>query len=394
MSRRTETSVPVIAETVKVGRRVRETERVKVRRRVAVDERVLELPVHREQLRVERVAVDRTYDQPPEIRRTEDAVVVPVVEEELVVQRRYRVREEIHVRTIATVETVRQPVRLRRHELDIIREPLTETTKETTMPKFVIAVYENSTRAEDAIRDLTAHGLRPQAIELADSSHVGPDQIMADLEERTVPHDQAELYAEAVRRGAAVVLADTPDDAAEPTAAILDQHGSIDIERSADRWRASGWHGYESGAAPLPERDRETERTELGHETFDVIQEEVRVGKRATEEAVRVRSFVSERPVTRSIELEKERIDVSRQPASEPLSSREAERAFEEGEIEVTAKSEEPVVEKQAHVVERVNVAKEAERRTETIEETERRRDIEVEREAGTTREPDTTRKP
>ncbi len=99
-------------------------------------------------------------------------------------------------------------------------------------------------------------------------------------------------------------------------------------------------------------------------------------------------------PVTRSIELEKERIDVSRQPASEPLSSREAERAFEEGEIEVTAKSEEPVVEKQAHVVERVNVAKEAERRTETIEETERRRDIEVEREAGTTREPDTTRKP
>lgn len=387
MPSRTETELPVIAETVKVGRRVRETEQVKVRRRVAVDEHLLELPVRREHLRIERVVVDRICDEPPEIRRTEDAVVVPVVEEELVVHRRYRVREEIYVRTIATVERVRQPVRLRRHEVEVVREPLTNNTKETTMPKFVIAVYENSTRAEDAIRDLSAHGLRPEAIELADESHMSADQIMADLEERTVPHDRAELYAEAVRRGASVVLADTSDDIAEPTAAILDQHGSIDIERSAERWRASGWHGYDTRGEPFPEGDRETEHSELGQETFEVVQEEVRVGKRETEEGVHVRSFVSERPVTETIELEKERIDVRREPANEPLSAREAEGAFEEGEVVVTAKSEEPVVEKQARVVERVNVAKEAERRTETIEETERRRDIEVER------EPDTTRK-
>ena len=57
-----------------------------------------------------------------------------------------------------------------------------------------------------------------------------------------------------------------------------------------------------------------------------------------------------------------------------------ADSSFTEEEFVVTTTAEQPVVEKQARVVERVNIEKEAETHTEAIDETERRRDVEVER--------------
>ena len=60
-----------------------------------------------------------------------------------------------------------------------------------------------------------------------------------------------------------------------------------------------------------------------------------------------------------------------------PIAS--ADTTFTEDEYVVTATGEEAVVEKQARVVERVRVEKQAEQHTETIDEVERRRDVAVE---------------
>jgi uncharacterized protein (TIGR02271 family) len=96
------------------------------------------------------------------------------------------------------------------------------------------------------------------------------------------------------------------------------------------------------------------------------------------EGGVRVSTQVTEQPVEERVELRKEHIDVERRPVDRPASPRDL-GTFEEGTIEVTATSEEPVVEKRARVVEEVEVHKDVEHQQETIQETLRRKDVDVE---------------
>lgn len=235
--------------------------------------------------------------------------------------------------------------------------------------KSIIALFDGSDRAMAAARDLATHGIAPAAIHV-DTPPLDHD-VVDELRERNVPDDRVAIYAEAVRRGATLVIADTSDDVAEECADVLDAHGSLDVDGTAASWQ--GW------APPPPVRERSAE--------IPVVEEEARIGKREVEsERLRVRTFVAERPVHESVTLTEERIDVAREPASESISPAAAEAAFTEREFEVTAKSEEPVVEKRAQVVEKVRIAKESETRTEDVEATERRQDVEIEREDPTRR--------
>jgi uncharacterized protein (TIGR02271 family) len=114
-------------------------------------------------------------------------------------------------------------------------------------------------------------------------------------------------------------------------------------------------------------------------DTFEVVEEELRVGKREVEEGgVRISSQVTERPVEEQVELRKEHVEVERRPVDRPASPGDLD-TFEEGTIEVTATSEEPVIEKRARVVEEVEVHKDVERQQETIQDTLRRKDVDVE---------------
>jgi uncharacterized protein (TIGR02271 family) len=111
-----------------------------------------------------------------------------------------------------------------------------------------------------------------------------------------------------------------------------------------------------------------------------VVEEELKVGKRTVQETegVRVQRHVSEKPVEQDIKLREEQVTVARRPADRPLSGPEAE-AFKEGTVEVRTTREEPVVSKQARVVEEVVINKEAREHTERVRDTVRRTEIEVE---------------
>ncbi|MFC6773129.1 hypothetical protein ACFQFE_03705 [Methylobacterium gregans] len=54
---------------------------------------------------------------------------------------------------------------------------------------------------------------------------------------------EAETYAEGVRRGGTLVTARVDDGLADRALAILDKHGSIDLDERAQGWRAEGWTG-------------------------------------------------------------------------------------------------------------------------------------------------------
>jgi uncharacterized protein (TIGR02271 family) len=105
-------TVPVVEERLEVGRRAVVTGGVRLVRSVETREVVVDEPLRRETLDVERVPVGRTLadDEHPTPRDDGDVLVVPVVEEVLVVERRRVLKEELRIRRVRA--TVRAPQRI------------------------------------------------------------------------------------------------------------------------------------------------------------------------------------------------------------------------------------------------------------------------------------------
>lgn len=106
-------TVPLVEERPVIRKRAKETGRVRIR--TVVDEReqwVGEDLVHEEAV-IERVPVNRIVEQLPEVRREGDVLVIPVVEERLIVEKQLVLKEEIHVRRERRLERFEQPITLR-----------------------------------------------------------------------------------------------------------------------------------------------------------------------------------------------------------------------------------------------------------------------------------------
>ena len=111
--------LPVVEEHAAVRRRAVVRESIRVRRKVVSETKVVETPVVREHLIVERVPRDEVVQQLPEPRHDGDMLVIPIVEEEVVVSTRLRLVEELRVRVIKETRIDRQTVTLRRHDVDV-----------------------------------------------------------------------------------------------------------------------------------------------------------------------------------------------------------------------------------------------------------------------------------
>jgi len=71
---------------------------------------------------VERVALDIPIDHMPDVRTEGDLIIVPVVEEVLVVEKRLILKEEIRIRRLVQVEHIDQEVTLRSQQAVVERE--------------------------------------------------------------------------------------------------------------------------------------------------------------------------------------------------------------------------------------------------------------------------------
>ncbi|HEY0877822.1 MAG TPA: YsnF/AvaK domain-containing protein [Zeimonas sp.] len=236
------------------------------------------------------------------------------------------------------------------------------------------------------------------------------------------------IYTEAVRRGESVVTVNTADeDRVDRASDILEACGSIDIDEKANEWQLQGWArpsgvgdasiGGSSAtpSAPLgataasagamgaasgrdvgePDaaaaRSMDTPTTERASEaragedmragesrTIPVIEEQLRVGKRIVgRRRLRVYTRMVEEPVEENVRLTEERVHVERRDADRPATDSDY-RAAQGKSIEVTERSEEPMVTKEARVVGEVEIGKEKHERQETVRDTVRHSDVEV----------------
>ena len=103
-------------EELRVGTREREAGEVRIRKQVRTEREQVRVPKRREELSVERVPVD---EEGTGAEIGDDEVSVPVVEEEVVVEKRPVVKEEIRVRkgVVEDEQVVEEDVR--KEEIDV-----------------------------------------------------------------------------------------------------------------------------------------------------------------------------------------------------------------------------------------------------------------------------------
>jgi len=109
--------VPVIEETAVVYKERVVSDRVRLHKRVHATREMLDIPVQTESLEVERVPVGRWITAPADIRQEGETTIYPVVEEVLVVEKRLRLVEEVHVTRRRATRHVREEVSLRHEEI-------------------------------------------------------------------------------------------------------------------------------------------------------------------------------------------------------------------------------------------------------------------------------------
>ena len=104
-----------------------------------------------------------------------------------------------------------------------------------------------------------------------------------------IPKEEAETYAEAVRRGGYLVIVNATDEEAAKAADIADRHDPIDIQERAEYRRKVGMAGLSARSEPYT-------GPHLREEKIPVVEEQLKVGKRDVERGgVRIRSYVTER---------------------------------------------------------------------------------------------------
>lgn len=113
--------IPVVQEEVRIDTVEVPVETVRVRTTVHEDEHAIDEPIRHKRVDVARVAVDRIVEQPVPDRREGDTLIISLFEEIVTLERRFRITEEVHVRTYYEEEVHHEVVRRRRKEATIER---------------------------------------------------------------------------------------------------------------------------------------------------------------------------------------------------------------------------------------------------------------------------------
>jgi uncharacterized protein (TIGR02271 family) len=113
--------VPVIEEELVTGSETVKTGSVRVKKEVQQTRKTVSMPAVRDVVKVSRIPVGRVIETMPQVREEGDIVVVPVVEEEIVVRKRLVLKEEIHIQRRRTRSEISKDVTLNKESASIER---------------------------------------------------------------------------------------------------------------------------------------------------------------------------------------------------------------------------------------------------------------------------------
>jgi stress response protein YsnF len=277
------------------------------------------------------------------------------------------------------------------------------------MAQTVVGFFDDASEARRAVEQLTQQGISRDSIDVKENTGTGNVSASHDSDDNGVTrffkslfgdNDQdADRYSRVAGSSRCIVTVHSrSNDEAERAADILDDFGAIDVDERASSYAASSagsdydrtenrdydrTENLDYNRTENRDYDRTENRTNDRNERETIIprvEENLEVGKRTEERGgVRVRSRIVERPVEEHIRLREEHVHVERQAVDRPLSGDER-NAFQDRDIELTERSEVPVVNKEARVVEEVKISKEVNERDEVVRDTVRNTEIDIDK--------------
>lgn len=114
--------IPVIQEQVTFDKQMIETGQVRISKRIVEHEELVDVPLFREEVNVERVPINQFVEAAPQIRQEGDTMIIPVVQEQIFYEKRLLLVEELRVKKHLIEEHKPQPITLLREEVEITRE--------------------------------------------------------------------------------------------------------------------------------------------------------------------------------------------------------------------------------------------------------------------------------
>jgi stress response protein YsnF len=255
------------------------------------------------------------------------------------------------------------------------------------MRQTVFGIFDKASEAQNAVKHLMDQGFTQNEIDVH-STREGAETSKTKTETKSKPKernsdgymnffsnlfagddDTARTYSDVARRGSVVTVHTSSAEDSERAAEILDRFGAIDVNEKAAKYRAEGTFGTNQTGNMGNTADANS---------IPVIEEEMEVGKRRVETGgVRLRSRIIERPVEETLRLREEHVNVERNPVDRPATDADLQN-FKEGETTFTEHAEKPVVNKEARVVEEVNLNKETKDRERTIRDSVRKTEVDV----------------
>ncbi|HEY5871275.1 MAG TPA: YsnF/AvaK domain-containing protein [Candidatus Tectomicrobia bacterium] len=121
--------VPVLVEELEVQKRPVETGKVRITKVVHERETTVDEPLWHDKVAITRVPIQRVVEGPVPVREEHGTTIISVVEEVLVVEKRWMLREEIHIRQ-QRIET-HQPQRITLRSEDVQVERVSHADEET-----------------------------------------------------------------------------------------------------------------------------------------------------------------------------------------------------------------------------------------------------------------------
>ena len=286
------------------------------------------------------------------------------------------------------------------------REGITGTEyREDWSGDRIVAVFENTERAATAREVLIGDGVDNARMELIDRR--SDLDNLAALKRHALPDEDTHLYAESLGRGHAILVIRAASEEHDRIMQVLSRLNPIEIEEDEHavtrEHLATGTAAIGATSAASTNLGTTTARTDYTatgradvgatartgmsrerEEVIPVVKEELEVGKRATERRYRVKSYVVERPIEKTVTVRDERVEIEHRPIS-----RTGDLSMpQDREIEVVERHEEPVAEKRVTGNEEIVVRKEVVERPETVRGTVRETKVEIEDDKGRTTTP------
>jgi uncharacterized protein (TIGR02271 family) len=217
------------------------------------------------------------------------------------------------------------------------------------MTESVIGLLESREAAQRVRGALIEAGCDKNSVVLFGAE--ASDGLAEELADRGLEMQRARQYAGAVKRGGIVVAAEA--EKADEALAVMNR-----FELKAPEELLGGGETVERAQS---------------------IEEQLHVGKQQVTGGKRLVTSITEREVEKPVTLHEEEVEVERSREGRRLSPDEADQAFREETVELTATSERPVVSKEARVTGEVALRKRAVEHREVVRDTVRRQDVDVE---------------